>query len=431
MKPAHGIAALVLALALAAPGVQAAPPPAPQDPSATAAKAGFDDEVRAARALATSGRREEALAAYTQLLQRSPGNSDVLLGRGQVYAWEKRWPEAEADLSAATAKSPRYAEAWSALGDLYLWSKRPEQAAEAYGRWIALKPGDAAAYLARGRAHRSAGHTVAARKDFDAAAARGADPAQVAHAQRSLERRVQNPEATVPEGYDWQLQLGASQTEFSPDRAGWLDYTLSLRRYFESWSLAAEWLNADRFNQTDDAWALDAYVDLWPRAYSNLRFQQNPSGNLYPETSWRAEVFQGVGQGWELSAGLDQLLFRSTTVDIYSLGVGKYVGAWYLRWKHLFTYSDSSEGNSDQLLGRWYYAGNGDDYLEFRAGKGRSTQDLAGTAGSTATRDSSSAGIAYANFPHPQWGFKVGASYGDEADAFVARGINATLYHRW
>ncbi|HUR41658.1 MAG TPA: YaiO family outer membrane beta-barrel protein [Verrucomicrobiae bacterium] len=426
----RSIAPLALALSLAGAVASAAPPPAPND-QATLAEASFDEQVRAARALATSGHREESLAAYTQLLQRSPGNTDVLLGRGQVYAWEKRWPEAEDDLRAATARSPSYAGAWSALGDVYLWSRRPEQAVDAYGRWIDLKPDDAAAYMARGRAHRAAGHTVPAHNDFEVAAALGANPAQVADAQRSLERQARNPEAFVPEGFNWQLLFGAGQTEFSPDRAGWLDYTLSLRRYFESWSLAAEWLKADRFRKTDDAWALDAYVDLWPRAYANLRFQQSPDAILYPETSWRAEVFQGVGQGWELSAGLDQLLFRSNTVDIYSVGAGKYVGAWYLRWKHLFTYSDSSDGNSDQLLGRWYYAGNGDDYLEFRAGKGRSNQDLAGTAGGTSARDSSSAGIAYVNFPHPQWGFKVGASYGDEEDAFVARGTHATLYYRW
>lgn len=422
-----GLALLVLALA----ATPALAQPAPQAKPAAPAKAGFDEQFRAARALATAGQRDEAIAAYTALLQRSPGNTDVLLARGQVYAWQKRWPEAEADLTAATARSPKYAEAWSALGDLYTWSKRPRQAAEAYARWVALKPADPAPRLALGRAHRDAGDFTAARADFEAAAARGADQVQVDDALRALERRAQNPEATAPTGYDWQLQLGASRTEFSPDRAEWLDYLVSLRRYYESWSIAGEWLNADHFNQTDDAWALDAYVDLWSRAYANLRFQQNPSGNLYPETSWRAELYQGVGRGWELSASIDQLLFDSTTVDIYGLGVGKYVGAWYLRWKHLFTESDSSSGNSDQLLARWYYAGNGDDYLEGRAGLGRSTQDLSGTPGATGTRDSSSLGVAYVNFPRPWWGFKVGASYGDDNDSFVARQIAATLYFRW
>lgn len=410
-------------LALAAGTAAAAPPPA--------AGPSFDAQFRAARALAAAGRRAEALAAYTALLQRSPGNSDVLLGRGRVYAWEHRWAEAEADLGAVVVRSPQYADAWSALGDLYLWSGRPPAAAEAYGRWIALAPADPAAYLARGRAYRAAGRLEAARADFDAAAARGADCELVNDALRSLERRARDPETFVPEGYAWQLQFGASQTEFSPARADWFDYALSLRHYRDAWSLAGEWLSADRFGQADDAWALDAYVDLWRRAYANLRVQHGPDGALYPETAWRAELFQGVGAGWELSAGIDQLRFRASTADLYGLGIGKYAGNWYLRWKHLFTHSDSSSGNSDQGLVRWYYAGNGDDYLEARASLGRSTQDLDGRPGAGAPRDSRSIGLALASFPHRHWGYKIGTGYGDDDDSFVARQVSATLYLRW
>src|SRR5258705_10550018 len=98
----------------------------------------FDQQFQNARALAIAGHREAALSAYTALLQQSPGNADVLLGRGRLYAWMGKWAEAEADLSAATVAAPEYADAWSALGDLYIWSDRPRQAADAYGRWLAL-----------------------------------------------------------------------------------------------------------------------------------------------------------------------------------------------------------------------------------------------------------------------------------------------------
>src|SRR5258708_2835555 len=140
----------------------------------------FDQQFQTARGLAIAGQRDAAIAAYTELLQRSPGNADVLLGRGRVYSWMGRWSEAEADLSAATLAAPNYADAWSALGDLYLRSDRPRRAAETYGRWLALAPAlDPAPLIARGRAFRAPGEFAAARADFQAARARAAGPAQI------------------------------------------------------------------------------------------------------------------------------------------------------------------------------------------------------------------------------------------------------------
>ena len=45
----------------------------------------FDQQFQSARGLAFAGKRDAAVAAYTELLRRSPGNADVLLGRGRFY----------------------------------------------------------------------------------------------------------------------------------------------------------------------------------------------------------------------------------------------------------------------------------------------------------------------------------------------------------
>ena len=162
--------AVALLCAAAALGWTAAP---------AAATEGFDQKFLEARELALTGHRDAAIAAYTELLEASPRNADVLLGRGRVYAWMGNWPAAEADLTAATAAAPTYADAWSALGDMYLWSDRPQQAVEAYSRWSALAPDDPAPLVARGRAQRNGGNAAAARADFQAALAKGADPAAI------------------------------------------------------------------------------------------------------------------------------------------------------------------------------------------------------------------------------------------------------------
>jgi YaiO family outer membrane protein len=392
----------------------------------------FDEQFQTARGLAIAGEREAALSAYSALLQQSPGNADVLLGRGRLYAWMGRWGEAETDLVAATAAAPGYADAWSALGDLYLWSDRPALAVQAYGRWLALaSPLDPAPLIARARALRASGELAAARADFEAAGARGADPVQIQDYLRSLAPRAPAPDVYGPAGFAWSASLGADWTAFSPQRADWSDYTLSVRHHFRLGSLALEALGADRFSSSDHAWALDGYVDLWSRAYANLRYQRSPQGDLFPQTSWRAELFQGVGHGWELSGSYDRLDFSSSGVDLYGLGIGKYVGNWYLRLRHLYVPGNGGSSNSDRLLARYYYKGDADNYLELVVGAGRSDVSLSSAPGLSGQGHSRSASFALVKFLNPRLGFKVGASYEHDDDGYDGRGLFGTVYTRW
>ena len=72
-------------------------PPAEVAQVQPAAGASFEQEYERARTLANTGQPALALAAYDALLARSPGNVDVLLGRGIVLSRLERWSEAEAD----------------------------------------------------------------------------------------------------------------------------------------------------------------------------------------------------------------------------------------------------------------------------------------------------------------------------------------------
>lgn len=395
-------------------------------PEPTAA-ASYARDSEAARALARDGKRDEALAAYDALLLAHPGNSDLLLARGQLHAWMKHWPEAEADLRAAAATSPGYADVWTALGNTYLWSDRPEQAVEAYSQWIALKPDAADARIARGRAYRAAGNTEAARADFETAATLGADSTQIGDYIGSLTLRALNPDAVTAAGYLWSASLGGSHTTFSPSRADWTEGALSVRRHFDRGSLALEILSAHRFNSSDQAWALDAYAGLWSRAYANLRYQHAPSARLYPGNSWRVEVFQGVGKGWELSASIDHLGFGDG-VDLYGFGVGKYVGRFYIRGRRLYIPKDNGDSTSDRLQVRYYYKGDADNYFEVAGGWGRSEDRLFGGISNQSSKHSIS--VSYVRFPTPRFGFKIGAGMG-QGDGFDDRSVSGTLYLRW
>lgn len=396
----------------------------------TSPPTGFAQQLADARALATSDREQEALARYDAMLVQSPGNSDVLLARGRTYAWMARWPEAEADLVAVTTAKPDYADAWSALGDMYLWSDRPTQAVEAYAHRVALQPDSAEAQVALGRAQRAAGDLAGARASFEAAGERGLPAEQVADLVATLQPRTANPDVTAA-GYRWSLRVGAEHTSFDPDRDAWSDANLTLRRHFARGSLGLELLHADRFDSRDTAWALDAYAPLWSRAYANLRYQQGDSDGLFARRAWRVEVFQGVGSGWELSGSYDRLEFGGPGVDMYGVGVGRYLGNWYYRYRALHVPGVGGGSLSHRGLARWYYAGNADDYLEVSAGTGRSVDETGGATGETIRRSSGSLGVAWVRFPDPRWGFKLGANLANNVDGFDERAVSAALYLRW
>lgn len=420
-----------LLLSLAVLGASSAAAGTPQAETPAAAEHTRDVETadstfQRARAAALDGRREEAIRLYGELLAREPDHLDARLGRGRTHAWMRHWPEAEADLLGVTAASPEYADAWSALGDLYLWSDRPEQAVAAYSRWTTLRAADPDPLLARSRAHRAAGDRDAARADLQAAAALGADRAAVDTAIATLDvpPRVNNPEAIAPAGFTWSLQAELGRTAFSGSRDDWNERGVALRRYLPRGSVALELMEIRRFGREDHAWALDAYVDTWTRAYANLRYQHAPDATLFPGHAWRAEVFQGIGAGWELSAGIDQLRFRSTTADIYSLGVGRYTGNFYLRARS--RYSPGSDSLGHTALVRYYHAGNAHDYIELSAGTGRGEDERSGRI---VDEDSRSAGLTWMQYVTPNLGFRLTAGYTD-ATPDESR-VGATVYYRW
>jgi YaiO family outer membrane protein len=394
----------------------------------------YDAKFKLARALSFSGHRGEAIRLYTELLVTRPNNSDLLLARGRAYAWENRWQEAETDLTAVTSRMPDYGDAWSALGDMYFWSDRTGDAVSAYGKWIAADPGNPRAYLARARALASAGDLDAARLDLEAARAHGASGSELDRYATALRRQRQAPEAAAPEIYTWSASLAYDVSKFSTDRSDWQYYTATVRRYWENGSLGVEYLRSRRFDSDDYAVALDAYVDTWRRAYANLRYQYAPHADLYPKDSYRAEIFQGVGRGWELSGSYDHLDFSGSSVGWYGAGIGKYTGNWYLRWRTLFIPSSARAGVSHRALARYFYAGNGDDYAELNGGFSHGGEFVQGTTIIETTRGHWY-GAAFQNYFRPQWGFKISADYDDERtlveQSIVEKTMSFKIMTRW
>lgn len=401
-------------------------PPAVSAPAQPAATPSFDDAYARARALANDGQPDLALAAYDALLARSPGNVDVLLGRGIVYARLGRWQEAERDLRAAAAAAPTYADVLSALGNTYAWSGQPEQAIDAYTRLIALQPDDATAYVARGRALHVLGRDAEARADLDEARMLGPGGDAVDALSAALQPRAGNPDAAIAAGYTWAASLSSSWTDVGTGSL-WSDQTASIRHYTKAGSLGFETLRAHRFGLHDYAWALDGYANLWSGAYANLRYQRGAASRLFPANSGRAELYQSLGNGWEASVSDDVLGFASR-VNIYGVSIAKYTGDWYVQLRHQNIVSAGSRGTGERLLARWYYAGDADTYAEVAVNGGRSDDPSSLVGGQSRSGGGSATWVRYWT---PTWGTRVGAGVARASGAGNQRGITFSLYRRW
>lgn len=310
-----------------------------------------------AQQLLRQGQAAQAVQVYSRLIQASPGDADLWLGRGLAHARQAQWKEASENLEKAAELAPDYADVWAALADVYRWSNQPAAAAQAHERLARLRPQTPPPELLR-------------------------DP-------------------IAANGSTWLLSVGEAQTRNTTGNAQ--ERTLSLRRYGALGSIALEQLTLRRFGIDDVAYAIDAYPRLWTGAYANVRLQSAASPQLYPRDAWRIELYQSLGDGWEIAASRDELGFNSR-VRIDGLSLGRYWGNFFARWRRQQVSSDVSSGDGDRVFVRYYYRGEADHYMELNATRGRS-DDFSTAVLQPARTDSQ--GLVWYHFVTRDWGLRA------------------------
>ena len=148
-----------------------------------------------------------------------------------------------------------------------------------------------------------------------------------------------------------------------------------------------------------------------------------------PGNSWRAELYQGLGHGWEAAVSHDELGFDSH-VKIHGMALARYWGNFYLRWRHQQVNSDASSGKGDRLTVRYYYEGDADHYVEASLSSGRS-DDYGGTL--IAASRSDSRGLAWYHFVTRDWGLKASWSQSNDSSSAGGRerSLSLGLSYRW
>lgn len=229
-------------------------------------------------------------------------------------------------------------------------------------------------------------------------------------------------------GTTWAASSGGSVERLSSQDGSWNEQHASVRRYFARGSLGLETMRAERFGRRDHAWALDACSQLWKGAYANLRFQHAPLERLFPGSSWRAELYQGIGSGWEMSVSKDRLGFDGGAVDIHGFGLAKYIGNFYLSARRTRVSSPGLDTSGHRLVARYYYKGDADSYAELSRSRGRG-DDMLTLAGGRQRSDAT--GLAIVSYWNAHWNTRLGASHAREGNGIKERSIALSLGRRW
>jgi YaiO family outer membrane protein len=146
-----------------------------------------------------------------------------------------------------------------------------------------------------------------------------------------------------PPGPGWEGRLLYDLQTFDEGRDDWHTYGIAIYRRLPRASIGLEVLRAHRFDEQDEAIALDATVRLWRMAYGNVRFQGVIDADVLPRTDAMVELYQGVGAGWEASVGYRNLDVPESMVHVATAGIAKYIGDdWYLRQRTTFSVTQAS-----------------------------------------------------------------------------------------
>ena len=224
--------------------------------------------------------------------------------------------------------------------------------------------------------------------------------------------------ARCPAACTWESMITYSFSDLSDDRAPWHALHATLVRNFEGGALALEAIQVGRFERWDRAVALDGYKELWQDSYANLRAQYAPTPELLPELDFFGQLYQGIASGWEVSGSYRLRAYPDEAIHFFGLGVGRYLGAWYLRAKgNVFPYADEVGALLSVEARRYFEPPR--SYLKFEAGRGRGVE-VVDVGPLIETTDTYYILAGMQKYLTPHLGLSAQAAYSD--DDFFTRG---------
>ncbi len=293
------------------------------------------DVVAQARALEKSGQRADAIDMLRARLAVAPGDDDAREMLGLYLSWEGMYDEARTLLQLVVDHRPGDADVLAGLMNVELWSGHPQAAKTLAERGVSQWRGDGRFTQGRARALRAMG-------------------------------------VALP----WTMSAAHTHDSFSDSRQAWRETQMSLKRDTPVGAAVATVIRAERLGLKDTQYEVDLYPKFRPGTYAYVSVGVAPDKLLFPHIRTGADLYQSVGNGFEISAGFRRLEFSTPTM-IYVGAVNKYVGNWLLTGR-IYYVPNRTAPSSKSYNGsfRRYFGGDGTSYIGGRYSRGFAREEI-------------------------------------------------------
>lgn len=235
---------------------------------------------------------------------------------------------------------------------------------------------------------------------------------------------------TPPSWFGGLYYEGDTFSGSSPDWTDWRTVRAVAIRRFEHLSVGAEVGSTRRFGLTDQAVAGDLYLDLREGTYLNIRGRGVADAEILPRADLRAELFQNLAGGWEVSGNLRFMNVAGPDVGIAGLGVAKYYGQWFLQSRVSLARIEGEHAPSASLSARRILEDDGRQYFEFGGGVGKEVV-LLGGGPILEARSTRFLAASHQRFFLNRLGIHIGAGASDFEGVPLRRTLTAGLIARF
>jgi len=320
----------------------------------------------------------EAILLTKEALAKSPGNTELSLFLGRLYAWNGNYTEAREVLNPLLAKNPGDEDIIFANASVEYWSQDSQKALDMVHEGLILHPGSEDLLLLQAKILR--------------------DMKRYPEANEVVNKILEiNPNLTEARALSQTLAPVAYKNAVGLR----YDYVYFDKRFDDPWHLAsADYTKVTSLGSATarvnyaNRFATDAAqfeIDLYPR-FSNIFYAYVNAGisddkGIFPQYRAGFSLYANLPKAYEAEAGFRLLKFADEDTWIYTLSLGKYYKNFWFNFR-IFLTPDNNNVTQAYSLGSRYYFGGSDDYAGLRLGTGISPDNNANNVlyGNTAYR---------------------------------------------
>jgi YaiO family outer membrane protein len=302
----------------------------------------YESQFEAGRKLYYAGNKDEALEIFQEIIKENPDDVDAYLFRGNIFAQLGYYEIAIGDFTHVLLLAPLYLDALISMAKSYYWLGDYENAKLKVLDWISREPENPEAYILAAEVDIASYNFVSARHYLELASKYGADPKKI----EELLKKINMPIIKT----DWSLGVFYEYLFLNTEAPDWKHFKAFVEHDFKKILVSAEFSRYSRYDLHDNALAIDAYFDVWEKAYMDTRLQFGLSGEFLPVFDMTVELFQAWGTRWEPAIGYRMMNYDSIAAHIPSIAIATYLGEFYIRDKLSFIYSGRSSWQNQFTL---------------------------------------------------------------------------------